>query len=100
MAVDWVKDGALGVAKFSASAPNYYHLILMDVRMPNMDGYAATKAIRSLERQDAKTIPIIAMSANAFEEDKIQAEECGMNDYVVKPIDPTRLYQTLSKHLQ
>ena len=65
----------------------YYDLILMDVQMPVMNGYEATRAIRSLERRDAKTIPIIAMTANAFAEDEKDALEAGMNVHVAKPID-------------
>ena len=100
MLVDWVKDGAQGVAKLQDSPPGYYAAILMDIRMPNLDGYAATKAIRQLKRPDAKTLPIIAMSANAFEEDMQEAEAAGMNGYVTKPINPPILFSTLAQHIK
>jgi PAS domain S-box-containing protein len=100
MQVEWVKDGLEGLTKFRDNKPGTYDLILMDVRMPNMDGYVATKAIRHLCQSDAKTIPIVAMSANAFAEDIKEAKACGMNDYITKPVDPVRLYETLAKYLK
>ena len=66
-------------------------MILMDVQMPVMNGYEATKMIRSLDREDAKAIPIIAMTANAFTEDRIRAKKAGMNEHIAKPIDTKRL---------
>ena len=77
----------------------YYQLVLMDVQMPVMNGYEATKAIRSLKNQDLATIPIIAMTANAFEEDKQEAIRCGMNGHIAKPIDVDVLFETLRKML-
>lgn len=100
MQVEWAKDGLEGLTKFRDNKPGTYDLILMDVRMPNMDGYVATKTIRHLKRSDAKTMPIIAMSANAFTEDIKEAEACGMNDYITKPIDPVHFYETLAKNLK
>lgn len=100
MHVDWCKNGQKGLETLQASMPGYYDLVLMDVRMPVMDGYAATKAIRKLERADLKNIPIIAMTANAFEEDIKEAEAAGMNDYATKPINPPVLFATLAKYIK
>ena len=71
----------------------------MDIRMPVMDGLAATRAIRELPRPDARTVPIIAMTANAFEEDRRQAGEAGMNGYLTKPVDMQALLQELQRYL-
>jgi len=80
-------DGKVAVEKFKSSALNYYDAIFMDIRMPVMNGLEATSAIRSLERADAAEVPIIAMSANAFEADIKKSLECGMNRHCSKPID-------------
>jgi two-component system sensor histidine kinase/response regulator len=72
----------------------------MDIRMPVMDGLEATKAIRSLEREDAKTTPIIAMTADAFEESIKAAEEAGMNGYITKPLIPEKMFDELAKELK
>ena len=82
-----VENGKEAVAAFSDSAPGTFDMIFMDVQMPVMNGHAATRAIRALPRPDARTIPIIAMTANAFAEDERQALEAGMNAHVAKPID-------------
>ena len=89
--IDEAKDGQDAVEKFTASPVGYYDLILMDVLMPRMDGISATRAIRGLERPDAATVPIVAVSANAFKEDvdKVKAE--GMNDHLAKPVEPKEL---------
>ena len=79
------------------SEPGYYKLILMDVQMPVMGGYEATRTIRQLENKQLASIPIIAMTANAFEEDKKEALECGMNGHIAKPIDIAVLLSTLDK---
>ena len=100
MKVDWVKDGQQGVERFSGSRPGFYDFILMDVRMPNLDGYEATRAIRRLGRPDAGSVPIVAMSANAFAEDIQEAEKAGMDGYVTKPIKPSVLYEELGKLLK
>ena len=71
----------------------------MDLRMPAMNGYQATKAIRALDRPDAKSIPIIAMTADAFHEDLVKAGEAGMNGHLAKPIDSDRLYQMIENTL-
>ena len=73
------------------------HLILLDIMMPNMDGIEATKTIRSLDRADAKSIPIIAMTANAFEDDKEKSRMAGMDAHLSKPIEPELLYKMLSR---
>ena len=74
-------------------------LILMDVMMPVRDGQEATRAIRAMDRPDAKTIPIFAMTANAFAEDRLKALQAGMNEHLSKPIDPDALYRLLVKYL-
>lgn len=89
------KDGLDGTRIFERSSHGYYSVILMDIRMPVMDGFAATKAIRSLARSDAQSIPIIAMSANAFSEDIQKCLNAGMNGHLAKPIEPEKLFETL-----
>ena len=93
--VEWAENGQIAVDKFAASAPDYYQAILMDIRMPVMDGLSASKAIRALPREDAQIVPIIAMTANAFDEDVKSSEEVGMNAHLAKPIEPRQLYETL-----
>ena len=95
--VDVVENGEQGVEHFSQSAINYYDAILMDIRMPVMDGLEATSAIRALPRADAKTVPIIAMTADAFEESVQEAKKVGMDGYVTKPIEPDDLYRALAQ---
>ena len=95
MEVDHAENGQLVVDMFAQSAPDYYDAILMDVRMPVMDGLQATAAIRALSRPDAKAIPIIAMTANAFDEDVQRSLQVGMNAHLSKPVEPEHLYETL-----
>ena len=95
MNVDHAGNGRTALEKFSASAENYYDAVLMDVRMPEMDGLEATARIRALDRADAKTIPIIAMTANAFDEDVQRSLQAGMNAHLSKPIDNNLLFETL-----
>ena len=95
MIVRIADNGEIGVHEFEESNVEYYDVILMDVRMPVMDGIAATKAIRALEREDAQTVPILAMTADAFSEDVQKCLNAGMNGHVAKPIDPEKLYHTL-----
>ena len=95
--IDHAENGKLAVEMFEKSEPGYYDAILMDVRMPEMDGLEATKAIRSLSRQDAKTVPIIAMTANAFDEDVQRSLQVGMNAHLSKPVESELLYQTLEE---
>ena len=82
---------------FARSKPGYYDAILMDVRMPEMDGLEATSVIRGMERPDARTVPIIAMTANAFDEDVQSSLQAGMNAHLSKPVDPEHLFQTLEE---
>ena len=93
--IDWVKDGQECFDKLEESDDGYYDLILMDIQMPVMDGYTATKEIRSLERSDAKTIPIIAMTANAFQEDAEKCIAVGMNAHLAKPLDIEKVMITI-----
>jgi len=75
--------------------PGTYEIVLMDVMMPVMDGITATKVIRAMDREDAKTIPIIAVTANAYDEDIIKVKEAGMNAHLAKPIEPEFIIKTL-----
>ncbi len=93
--VSVAEDGKIGLEMFQKSLLYFYDAILMDVRMPVMDGLQATESIRALDRPDAKTVPIIAMTADAFAEDIKKCMDVGMNGHVAKPIDPPLLYQTL-----
>lgn len=95
--IDHAKNGKIVLEMFEKSEEGYYDAILMDVRMPEMDGLAATEAIRALGREDAKAIPIIAMTANAFDEDVQRSLQVGMNAHLSKPVEPDRLYQTLEE---
>lgn len=99
-ATDTAENGREALELFSRSEPGYYDLILMDVHMPVMDGYEATKQIRCLERPDALHIPIFAMTANAFDEDKEESERAGMDAHIAKPLDVEALYRTISRFLQ
>jgi signal transduction histidine kinase len=99
VSVSAAENGQAGVQAFSESAAGDFDAILMDLRMPVMDGIQATGAIRSLDRPDAKTIPIIAMTADAFAEDVQRCSDAGMNGHIAKPIDPEALYGTLSAAL-
>ena len=95
--IDHAENGRIAVNKFAKSEKGYYDAVLMDVRMPEMDGLEATETIRALDRPDAKNIPIIAMTANAFDEDVQRSLQVGMNAHLSKPVDPERLYQTLEE---
>ncbi len=99
LTVDTAEDGKEAVKKFEASGEGYYKMIFMDIQMPIMNGYEATEAIRALSKSDAKTVPIIAMTANAFAEDVQDAKNSGMNEHIAKPLDLNRLIQTLDKYL-
>ena len=93
--VDSVVNGQEAVDTFRESEEDYYDLILMDIRMPVMDGLEATRLIRALNRPDARTVPIVAMSANAFEEDMKKSLESGMNAHLAKPFQVEALVETL-----
>lgn len=93
--VETAEDGAVAVRKFEQSEVGYYDAVLMDIRMPNMDGLEATKKLRSLNKKDAKTIPVIALTANAFDEDIKKSAQCGMNGHLSKPIDIRQIRRVL-----
>ena len=97
MEVDLAENGLAAVKLFESSEPGYYDAILMDMRMPEMDGLEATRTIRGLQRDDAKTIPIIALTANAFDEDVQQSMQAGLNAHLSKPVEPAVLFETLEK---
>ncbi len=98
--VDVAADGSIAVEKVRNSQPGYYDLILMDIQMPIMDGYRATEEIRSLRDPALSNIPIVALSANAFDEDKKKSRESGMNAHMAKPIDTPRLMNVISSMLE
>lgn len=100
MIVEEAENGAEAVKLFEASEVEYYSAILMDIRMPIMDGLDATRAIRALERPDAGTVPIIAITANDFAEDIRKSREAGMNTHLAKPVEPQLLYETLVREMQ
>lgn len=98
--VDKAADGKEALDKFITSAPGKYDVIFMDVQMPVMDGYTATKAIRASAHLEAKTIPVFAMTANAFQEDIAKSLEAGMNEHISKPMDADALFAVLEKYLR
>ena len=95
--VDLAENGLIAVNLFKDHESGYYDAILMDMRMPEMDGLEATRAIRNLQRDDAKTIPIIALTANAFDEDVQRSMQAGLNAHLSKPVEPEALFETLEK---
>ena len=95
MEADLAENGRIAVEMFAGHEPGYYDAILMDMRMPEMDGLEATMAIRNLDRADAKTIPIIALTANAFDEDVQRSMQAGLNAHLSKPVEPEVLFETL-----
>ncbi len=98
-AVELADDGLACVKLFRESTVGYFDCILMDIRMPVMDGYRAARAIRAMDRSDAKTVPIIAMTADAFLDDIRKCRDAGMNGHIAKPIDPAQLYDELARQL-
>ena len=95
MESDWAANGQIAVDMFADSSEGYYDAVLMDIRMPVMDGLTAAAAIRALERADAKLVPVIALTANAFDEDVNNSLAAGMNAHLSKPVEPDKLYSTL-----
>ena len=98
--VEEADDGALATEMVYKSEPGYYDFILMDIQMPYMDGYKATEIIRSLENKELANLPIIAMTANAFDTDKEKSKEVGMNAHLSKPININNLIKTLKECLE
>ena len=95
--IEHAENGRIALEMFDKSEPYHYSAVLMDVRMPEMDGLEAASRIRGLEREDAKNVPIIAMTANAFDEDVQRSLQVGMNAHLSKPVEPERLYVTLEE---
>ena len=92
---DLAENGRAAIELFDSHEPGYYDAILMDMRMPEMDGLEATRHIRSMDRPDAKSIPIIALTANAFDEDVQRSMQAGLNAHLSKPVNPDALFETL-----
>ena len=97
--VDIAGDGEIAVAKVEAAPSNHYDIVLMDIQMPNMDGYEAAKRIRELSDPAKANIPIVAVTANAFEEDRKIALAAGMNGHLAKPYDVPKMMETLKQLL-
>lgn len=97
--IDTAEDGDIAVEKMRNAEEGQYDLVLMDVQMPRMDGYAATRAIRALPDSAIANITIIAMAANAFEEERQAAISAGMNEHLTKPIEVEKLKEKLAKYL-
>ncbi|MBQ6758809.1 MAG: response regulator, partial [Selenomonadaceae bacterium] len=97
---DLAENGKIALEKFENSPEGYYAAILMDMRMPEMDGLEATQRIRALDRKDAKTIPIIALTANAFDEDVQRSLQAGLNAHLSKPVEPDILFETLENMIK
>lgn len=94
------QNGVDALEKFSQSEPNSIRAILMDISMPVMDGCEAARKIRALDRPDSATVPIIAVTASVEPRDKEKTIDCGMTDFVTKPVSPESIYQALSRHLE
>ena len=99
MKAERAENGRIAVEMFKSHEPGYYSAILMDVRMPEMDGLEATRVIRSMDREDAKNIPIIALTANAFDEDVQNSLQAGLNAHLSKPVEPETVFRTLEELL-
>ena len=100
MEIDIAENGRIAVEKFSGHEPGYYDAVLMDMRMPEMDGLEATLYIRAMDREDARSIPIIALTANAFDEDVQRSLQAGLNAHLSKPVQPEVLFETLENLIQ
>ena len=90
-------NGKAAVDAFEASDPGTFDCVLMDLMMPVMSGYEATRVIRSLDRTDARAVPIIALSANAFDEDVAMAKDAGMNEHLAKPVDINKMFKVMRR---
>jgi CheY-like chemotaxis protein len=97
--VDYAENGKRAVELFNEHEAGYYDAVLMDMRMPEMDGLEATKAIRASEKKDSGNIPVIALTANAFDEDVQKSLQAGLNAHLSKPIQPDALFSTLREHI-
>ena len=97
---DEASDGEEAVAKFAASAPGDYDMIFMDIMMPKMNGWDAARTIRAMQREDAESVLIFAMSANAFAEDIVNSRIAGMNEHLAKPLDEKKLLEVIRKYLR
>ena len=97
MEVICAENGQAACDAYRSSAPGYFDAVLMDIRMPVMNGYDAARSIRNADRADAAAVPIIAMSADAFDDDIRRCMDAGMNGHISKPVSPEKLYGTLSK---
>ena len=100
MEADRAVNGKAAVDLFAERPRGYYAAILMDMRMPEMDGIEASRAIRAMDREDAKTIPIIALTANAFDEDVQRSLQAGLNAHLTKPVDADQLFETLESLIE
>jgi CheY-like chemotaxis protein len=98
--VEHAVNGKIAVDMFANSAEGYFDAVLMDMRMPEMDGLEAAKHIRAMDRDDAKVIPIIALTANAFEEDVQRSLQAGLNAHLSKPVEPETLFVTLESFIK
>lgn len=98
--IETAKDGSVALEKIKAKPADYYDLVLMDIQMPMMDGYETTRAIRALDDPDKANVPIVAMTANAFAEDRKNAFDAGMNDHIAKPLDVEVVAQVITEQLQ
>ena len=97
--VETAENGQQAVDKVSHSGPGYYSIVLMDVQMPVMDGYEATKEIRALDNPAFRSLPIVALTANAFKEDEQHALEAGMNAHIAKPFDVEKIVTVINEQL-
>lgn len=97
---DRAADGKAGLEMFAGSTDGYYDFILMDIRMPVMNGFEAAAAIRGMDRTDAAAVPVIAMTADAFEESMTEARNAGMNDYITKPVDRDAMFRTIAENIE
>ena len=98
--VECASDGRAGLRRFGEMPEGYFDMIFMDIQMPVMNGYEATRAIRKLTRQDALAVPIIALSANAYAEDIAASREAGMNEHMTKPLDVPQLVAAMGRWLK